>query len=131
MAWGLFNKVKKGFKKVGSAFKKGVNWVNDKIVKPFKPLIKTAVNAFVPGGGAVVDIASDGIDSNGQNIPIQIKGNPKYTGKYDTYYNVTADCTVHPPPPQIWLCRDTFWLASTRGLKYVGFGTPSDKQIAQ
>ena len=63
MAWGLFNKIKKGFKKVGSAFKKAAGWVNDKIVKPFKPLIKTAVNAFVPGGGALVDVASDGIDS--------------------------------------------------------------------
>ena len=73
----------------------------------------------------------DGIDSNGQNIPIQIKGNPKYTGLYDTYYNVTADGTVHPPPPQIWLCRDTYWLASTNGLKYVGFSTPDDKQVLQ
>lgn len=63
MAWGLFNKIKKGFKKVGSVFKKGVQFVNDKIVKPFKPLIKTAVNAFVPGAGAVVDVASDGIDA--------------------------------------------------------------------
>ena len=63
MAWGLLNQIKKGFKKVGSAFKKGLNFVNDKIVKPFKPLIKTAVNAFVPGAGAIVDVASDGIDA--------------------------------------------------------------------
>ena len=63
MAWGLFNKIKKGFKKVGSAFKKAAGFVNDKIVKPFKPLIKTAVNTFVPGAGALVDVASDGIDS--------------------------------------------------------------------
>ena len=63
MAWGLFNKIKKGFKKVGSAFKKAASWVNDKIVKPFKPLIKTAVNSFVPGAGAIVDVASDGIDA--------------------------------------------------------------------
>ena len=63
MAWGLFNKIKKGFKKVGSAFKKAASWVNDKIVKPFKPLIKTAVNSFVPGAGAIVDVASDDIDA--------------------------------------------------------------------
>ena len=63
MAWGVFNKIKKGFKKVGSAFKKAAGFVNDKIVKPFKPIIKTAVNAFVPGAGAVVDLASDGIDA--------------------------------------------------------------------
>ena len=63
MAWGLFNKIKKGFKKVGSAFKKAAGFVNDKIVKPFKPLIKTAVNSFIPGAGVVVDVASDGIDA--------------------------------------------------------------------
>lgn len=67
MAWGLFNKIKKGFKTVGSAFKKGVQFVNDKIVKPFKPLIKQVVNKFIPGGGQIVDVASDGLDavSNG------------------------------------------------------------------
>ena len=67
MAWGLFNKIKKGFKTVGSAFKKGVQFVNDKIVKPFKPLIKQVVNKFIPGGGKIVDVASDGLDavSNG------------------------------------------------------------------
>ena len=63
MAWGLFNKIKKGFKKVGSALKKGVQFVNDKIVKPFKPIIKAAANAFIPGAGAIVDVASDGLDA--------------------------------------------------------------------
>lgn len=63
MAWGIFNKIKKGFKKVGSVFKKGINFVNDKIIKPFKPIIKTAANAFIPGAGAVVDVVSDGVDA--------------------------------------------------------------------
>lgn len=71
----------------------------------------------------------DGIDSEGQNIPIQIKGQPIYTGINDTYYNVDAAGTTHPPPPQIWLCRDTHFLVSTQGVKYVSFGTPEDKQI--
>ena len=63
MAWDLFNKIKKGFKKVGSAFKKAASFVNDKIVKPFKPLIKTAVNSIVPGAGIAVDLASGGVDA--------------------------------------------------------------------
>ena len=71
----------------------------------------------------------DGIDSQGQNIPIQIKGQPIYTGVNDTYYNVKSDGSVHPPPPQIWLCRDTYFLVSTQGVKYVAFDTPSDKQV--
>ena len=63
VTWGFFNKLKKGFKKIGSAFKKGLTYVNDKIVKPFKPIIKTVANRFLPGAGAVVDVASDGIDA--------------------------------------------------------------------
>ena len=66
----------------------------------------------------------DGIDSNGQNIPIQIKGQPIYSGANDTYYNVNAAGTIHPPPPQIWLCRDTYFLISTDGVVYEAFSTP-------
>ena len=66
----------------------------------------------------------DGIDSNGQNIPIQIKGQPIYSGINDTYYNVNAAGTIHPPPPQIWLCRDTYFLVSTEGVVYEPVGTP-------
>jgi hypothetical protein len=70
----------------------------------------------------------DGIDSNGQNIPIQIKGQPIYTGDNDTYYIYDKDNKdFHPPPPQIWCCRDTYFLASSQGLKYYAFGTPSGK----
>ena len=63
MAWGIFNKIKRGFKKVGSAFKKGIQFVNDKIVKPFKPFVKAVANNFIPGAGVIVDAASDGIDA--------------------------------------------------------------------
>ena len=66
----------------------------------------------------------DGIDSQGQNIPIQIKGQPIYSGINDTYYNVNAAGTIHPPPPQIWLCRDTYFLLSTEGVVYEAFATP-------
>ena len=66
----------------------------------------------------------DGIDSNGQNIPIQIKGQPLYSGANDTYYNVNAAGTIHPPPPQIWLCRDTYFVLSSAGVQYEAFSTP-------
>lgn len=70
MAWGFWNKIKKGFQKVGRAIVKGAKWVNDKIIKPFKPIVKkvagTVANVIVPGSGAVVDkavdVVSDGID---------------------------------------------------------------------
>ena len=66
MAWGVWNKIKKGFQMVGRAIVKGAKWVNDKVIKPFKPVVKTIgstiANVFAPGTGAV-DAVSDGIDS--------------------------------------------------------------------
>jgi hypothetical protein len=40
MAWGLWNKIKQGFKKVGNFVKKAASFVNDKVIKPFKPVIE-------------------------------------------------------------------------------------------
>ena len=56
MAWGLWNKIKQGFKKA-------VGWVKDKVikpvvstvVKPFKPIVSTVANAINPKVGAVVN----------------------------------------------------------------------------
>ena len=69
MAWGIFNKIKKGFQKVVDVGKKVVNKVanvakkvNENIIKPAMPVLKTVVNKFIPGGGAIVEAASDGID---------------------------------------------------------------------
>jgi len=70
----------------------------------------------------------DGIDSNGKNIPVQLKGQPIYSGANDTYYNVKSDGSAHPPPPQIWLCRDTYFLISNAGVMYQQFGTPEGSQ---
>ena len=51
----------------------------------------------------------DSFDSNGLNVPIQIRGQPVYNGTNDTYYNVDADGTIHPPQIQMWLYRDTYF----------------------
>ena len=70
----------------------------------------------------------DGLDSNGQNIPIQIKGQPLYTGKNDTYYNV--DETGSHPPPQLFICRDTYFpLDFLNGLVYHATGSPINSQV--
>ncbi len=66
----------------------------------------------------------DGVDSNGQNIAIQLKGQPIFTGANDTYYNVDGSTTTHPPAPQIWLCCDTYFEVSNNGVKYVHNQTP-------
>ena len=62
MAWGLWNKIKQGFKKVGNFVKKAASFVNDKVIKPFKPVITNVANAIVPGSGRIVEAVSDGID---------------------------------------------------------------------
>ena len=62
MAWGFWNKIKKGFKKAGKVFKKGAQFINDKVIKPYKPIIKEGLNKWKPGAGNVVDIASGAVD---------------------------------------------------------------------
>ena len=62
MAWGLWNKVKKGFKNVWNGVKKAATWVNDKIIKPLRPAITAAANAVLPGAGTAIGVASNVID---------------------------------------------------------------------
>ena len=68
MAWGLWNKIKQGFKKVGNAVKKAASFVNDKVIKPFKPVITKVADTLLPGSGRIVEAVSDGVDAvaNGQ-----------------------------------------------------------------
>ena len=71
----------------------------------------------------------DGFDSNGQNIAIQLKGQPIYTDDNDTYWNFNNDSgKTNPPPPQIWCCRDTYFLASVDGLQYFNCDSPPNSQ---
>ena len=71
----------------------------------------------------------DGLDSNGQNIPIQIKGQPIFTGSNDTYYNIDETNLTHPPPPQLFICRDTYFtLDFQNGLVYHATGSPPNSQ---
>ena len=70
----------------------------------------------------------DGLDGGFGNVQIQINGQPIHTGKNDTYYNVNEEGTVHPPPVQLCLCRDTYFKLSLDGLEYVDDGTPQGSQ---
>lgn len=70
----------------------------------------------------------DGFDSGGLNVPVQIRGQPIYTGANDTYYYINPlDTSIHPPPPQIWICHDTYFSVSNNGVKYVANDTPPEK----
>ena len=85
-------------------------------------------NVQLERGGA--GFCYDGFDSNGLNIPIQIRGQPIYSGLNDTYYNVDEEGTVHPPQIQMWFCRDTYFLVYPGAMKYVDNEAPPGSQAA-
>jgi hypothetical protein len=55
MAWGVWNKIKQGFKKAGSIAKKVADVVTDNVIKPFRPIISGALSAYKPQAGAIAD----------------------------------------------------------------------------
>ena len=72
----------------------------------------------------------DGLDSNGQNIPIQIRVQPIYPDVNDTYYNFDETGENHPPPPQLFVCRDTYFTVDINdGLVYHPTGSPEGSQV--
>ena len=70
MARGLWNKIKQGFKKVGNAIRKGVDFVREKVIKPvtdtvikpFRPFISGALGAVKPQYGAIADKVMDSVE---------------------------------------------------------------------
>jgi hypothetical protein len=77
MGWGIFNKLKKGFQKIGGKIIGAAKWVNDKVIKPVvKPIMNVAapiINSFIPGPGTAIqkgvdigsNIADKGVDKGG------------------------------------------------------------------
>jgi hypothetical protein len=56
----------------------------------------------------------DGLDTKGQNVSVELRGNPIYQGTNDTYYDVVGDGSVRPPPPVLAMVQDTFWIFNSR-----------------
>jgi hypothetical protein len=66
----------------------------------------------------------DGLDSDGQSTPIDIQFTPIVKGGEDSYYNWDRT-NLHPPAPQVWLCRNVYWSVDTQnGLVFHKYGTP-------
>ena len=57
MAWGLWNKIKQGFKKAGAVIKKAADVITNKVIKPFKPIIGGVASAINPKAGAFINTA--------------------------------------------------------------------------
>jgi hypothetical protein len=78
----------------------------------------------------------DGIDTDGQNVCIQLKGDALIGGVNDTYYNYQTGIdelgvvqTGHPVPPEAWICRECYWELDIRnGMKFKDYGQPPGSQ---
>ena len=68
----------------------------------------------------------DGFESHGANIPVELVGKPVYSGPQDTYYNVDAAGSIHPPAPQCWSCKDTYILLTPGDMRFVMNGEPKN-----
>jgi len=59
------------------------------------------------------------------SVNVKLSFNPIYAGANDVYYLPdSSNANIHPPAPQMWLCRDTYWVLSNGTLKYVNKGSP-------
>ena len=84
MAWGIFKKIKDGFKKVVGGIKKGAQWLGNNVLKPIvKPIVNAAapvVDKFLSGVGTAVktgvDVLSDITAGKGltNNPKIRLRG---------------------------------------------------------
>ena len=67
MAWGIFKKIKDGFKKVVGGIKKGVQLLGNNVLKPIvKPIADIAapvVDKFLPGVGTAVKTGVDALSN--------------------------------------------------------------------
>ena len=58
-AFGWYNKVKKWGKNLWNGVKKAASWVNNKIIKPLKPVAKTVATAVAPAAAPVINKVID------------------------------------------------------------------------
>ncbi len=75
----------------------------------------------------------DGADFGTQTVPITFRGKPMFKGNNDTYYNYlvnddgSVDTIHHPPPPELWICQDTYFTMDAKnGLVYHGIHIPQE-----
>ncbi|KAA6403846.1 MAG: hypothetical protein EZS28_000639 [Streblomastix strix] len=80
MAAGIFNTLQKLIAKVG----RGVNWINNKIVKPIMPITNALLQSFGPAGSMVakgISAGSSAVDA----LQDYENAYPKITGKFIDY----------------------------------------------
>ena len=63
--------------------------------------------------------------STSKPVNVELRFSPVTMGANDVYYLPDpTDPSVHPPAPELWLCKDTYWVMQRGGLSYVNVGSP-------
>ena len=71
-------------------------------------------------GGSVFDVFS-----TDNQVNVKLKFTPLFTGANDVYYIPdSSNTSLHPEAPQLWLCRDTFWVLKNGSIEYINNGSP-------
>ncbi|MDE7430744.1 MAG: hypothetical protein K2N34_02340 [Lachnospiraceae bacterium] len=64
----------------------------------------------------------DGLDTGSTSITVTFRGQPMFSGENDTYYNFEEG--LHPVAPEAWICSDTYFVWSVKGVQYHPNGIP-------
>ena len=61
----------------------------------------------------------DGVDTGSTSVTVTFRGQPMYRGENDTYYNFDpSEPNIHPVAPEAWICQDSYFIWSTKGVEY-------------
>ena len=67
----------------------------------------------------------DGIDTGNNSVTVTFRGQPLYRGDDDTYFIPDLEHKEqHPPAPEAWICSDTYFTWSVKGVDYFPNGVP-------
>ena len=81
MAWGIFKKIKDGFKKVIGGINKEAQWIGNNILKPIVNAVAPVVDTIAPGVGTAIKIGVNAITDittgNGRKAIQNLVNNPK------------------------------------------------------
>ena len=67
----------------------------------------------------------DGLDTGSNSVTVTFRGQPMYRGNDDTYFIPDLDNPdQHPPSCEAWICSDTYFTWSVKGVEYFPNGVP-------
>ena len=81
MAWGIFKKIKDGFKKIIGGIKKGAQWLGKNVLKPIVKAVAPVIDQVKPEVGTAIQTGVSALTNlttgNGQNSIKSFVNNPR------------------------------------------------------